>query len=262
MALSYEFLDRRALAAVQFVDVTGAPVVSPMAVAAEGATFVLKGGGQVAVMTAPGLGAHSTAFEAPPSTPALGTVTLQVDVFPADRALAARRFALALPRTPAPGQQGAPGSLFRPVEVELLPSPCAALSGLAAALSVTVRRASDNRRIEGAVVRLRPEGGRPAARAVTDAAGDALLLIPGAPLSSPGPGGTVLPDIAGQLEAFVDPDLARFTADADLGEARATPRAGPPLDPDDILARITAFASGTVRIASGQIRTAAIAWSP
>ena len=94
MTVSYEFIDRRALAALQFVDVTGAPVLSPIGVEADGATFFRKGGGRVAVMTAPGLDAHADAFEIPPPTPALGTVTVQVDVFPADRGLAARRFAL------------------------------------------------------------------------------------------------------------------------------------------------------------------------
>lgn len=262
MALAYEFIDRRALAALQFVDVTGRPVSSPVAVTAEGATFIAKGGGRVAVMTAPGLDAHSAAFERPPTTPALGNVTLQLDIRPSDKGLGARRFALRLPRTAALAQQGAPASLFTPVEIELLPTPRAQRSGLVAALSVTVRRSDDERRIEGAVVRLRTAGGRPPARAVTDVAGDALLLIPGVPLSSPGPNATVLPDLAGQLDVFVDPALARFTADADLADARVTPRPGPPIDPDDVLDRITPSPAATARVASGQVRTAAIAWSP
>src|SRR3954465_43322 len=101
MVLAYEVLARRALAAVRFVDATGALVAGPVNVAADGATFIRKGSGRLAGMTAPGLAAHSTAFERPPTTPALGSVTVHLDVRPASPELAARRFALRLPRTTA-----------------------------------------------------------------------------------------------------------------------------------------------------------------
>jgi hypothetical protein len=263
-AMQHEFLDRRVLAVLRFIDCTGFQVRTPVAVSADGATFVCKQPGEAVIMTAPGLASHSGAFKKPPSAPALETVTLQLEVKPAAVDLAARRFMIKLPRTAALAQAGSANSLFRPVDVELLPTPCAVPTGLVAALSVTVRRADDNRRIEGALVRLRPEGGRPKARAVADAAGDALLLIPGVPLSSPGPGATVLPDIASQLDVIVDPDLVRFTGDDELAHARATTRPGALIDPDDVESRLAATATpaATVRIACGQTRTAAVAWTP
>jgi len=264
MALTYEFLDRRALAALQFVDATGAAVRTTVTVSADGASFLHKRPGEVVVTGAPGLEAHAAAFDRPPTQPAIGAVTVQLDCRPVSRGLAPRRFALKLPRTSAQAQMASADSLFQPVRIELLPTPCATPIGMVAALLVTVRRADDQRRVEGALVRLRPDGGRPQARAVTDAGGDALLLIPGVPLSSPGPNATVLPDIAGQLDAIVDPNLARFTTDDDLAAARATPRPGDLIDPDDLESRLGASATppAAVRIASGQVRTAALAWTP
>lgn len=263
-APAYEFLDHRALAALRLVDSSGAQVRVPVAITSEGVSIVHKRHGEAAVLNAPGLAAHADAFDKVPTTPALGSVTVQLDLRPTGRDLAPRRFALALPRTSALAQAGTPASLFQPVEIELLPAAGATVSGFVAALSVTLRRADDDRRIEGALVRLKPSGGRPTARAVTDAAGDALLLMHGLPLANPGPNATVLPDIAAQLDAIVDPALARFTADAGLDLARATPRPGPPIDPDDLESRLGGSATPpvAVRVGCGLTRTAALAWSP
>lgn len=263
-APAYDYLDRRVLAALRFVDALGLPIGSPVAVkAAEGVALLRKRSGEVVVMRAPGLASHSDAFLAPPAAPAVGSITLQLDLRPASPEYGARRFALKLPRDPDPAQAATPASLFRPVEVELLPTPCARPTGLVAALSVTVRRSDDQRRVAGALVRLRPEGGRPPARAFTDAAGDALLLIPGVPLTSPGPGATVLADLAGALDAIVDPALARFIADDALDAARAAAPPAP-IDPDDLESRLAASATTAVavRIAAGRTRTAAISWTP
>ncbi|HWF76376.1 MAG TPA: hypothetical protein VN694_04295 [Caulobacteraceae bacterium] len=263
-ALAYDLLDRRALAALRFVDATGAQVVTPVAVSADGAKFVRTRSGLAAVLAAPGLEAHESAFQAPPAAPAIGSVTVELDVRPACAELAARRFALKLPRNPDPAQAATADSLFKPVEVALLPTPRARVSGLLAALCVTVRRSDDQRRVGGALVRLRPDGGLPEARAITDMAGDALLIVAGAPLSTPGPGATTLPDVGAQLDAIVDPNLAQFASDADVAASPAAPWPGPLLDPDDIETRLagSATAASAVRIACGQIRTASLAWTP
>jgi hypothetical protein len=150
--------------------------------------------------------------------------------------------------------------------VPLLPGPSALANGLVAALLVNVRRSTDGVAIEGALVRLRPEGGRPQARALTDPAGDALLLVPGVPLASPGPGGTVRPDIAADVDAVIDPNLVRFNTDSGLDDARAAAaaRVSNLIDPDDVETRLAAAATPamTLRIAAGQTRTATISWAP
>ncbi len=262
--LVYDFLDRRALAALRFVDATGAPVQTPVAVSGGGAKVVRTRSGLAAVLTASGLEAHASAFEAPPAAPAVGSVTVPLDVLPASVELAARRFVLKLPRNPDPTQAASPNSLFQPVDVALLPTPRARVSGLVAALMVTVRRSDDQRRIGGALVRLRPDGGLPEARAITNMAGDALVIVAGAPLSTPGPGATTLADLGAQLDAIVDPNLVQFASDSDVAASPAAPWPGALIDPDDIETRLaaSATAASAVRIACGQIRTASVAWTP
>lgn len=262
----WEFLDRRALAALVFVDALGRPVVSPVTVRASGVRLLVKRPGEIVITNAPGLAAHAAAFLSPPAAPAVGSLNVPLDLRPADPALGARRFAMALPRDPNPANAANANSLFRAVEIPLLPTPSAAVTGLVAALRVTVTRGDDGRRVEGALVRVRPSGGRPQAVALTDAAGDALVLVPGVPLSSPGPGGTVLPDIATDLDAVIDPALVRFNAPGALLAAQATAAARTVnfIDPDDLETRLGGAAVGlqSLRIAAGQTRTAAIAWVP
>jgi hypothetical protein len=263
---TYDLLDRRVLAMLTFTDALGAPVLSPVSVVAEGVRSFAKRPGAVVITEAPGFGSYTAAFDPISAAPAVGSVTLQLDIRPADPALSARRAGVALPRDPDPTHSEQSGSLFRPIEVQLLPTPLTQGTGLTAAMSVTVRRADDNRRVEGALVRLRPEGGRPEMRATTDAAGEALLLVPGVPLASPGAGAVVRPDIAADLDAVIDPLLARFHRDDQLVEAReaARRRVRDFIDPDDLARRLSGAATPAqvVRVGAGRTHTATIAWTP
>jgi hypothetical protein len=247
------------------VDAVGGRAATPVSVIAPGVKLLVKRPGELVVLDAPGFSKYTASFDTP-ATPAPGSVAVQLDIRPANPGYGARRFALSLPRDPDPAHAASDASLFRPVEIPLLPSPQATVTGLVAALRVTVTRSDDNRRIEGALVRLRPEGGRPQAVALTDSAGDALLLIAGIPLASPGPGGVVRSDIGAQLDAIVDPVFVRFHTIDEIDGARAAAarRNSALTDPDDVEKRFAAKATAPkdVRIAPGQTRTAAIAWTP
>lgn len=257
--------ERRILAAIVLLDALGNRVRVPVAASAQGGTIRQKEAGMLLVAGAPGLADHAARFAAPLGVPALGSVELAVDLVPSDPALARRAAVVPLPRDPDPAAAGNANSLFRPQEIVLWPSPLAAPTGLAAALRVTLRRADDRRRIEGAVVRVQPDG-RPPALALTDAAGEALLLVAGVPLATPGGGAVVLPDIGATVMARVDPAVARFHAEADLAAARADAarrHAGLP-DPDALLTRAgaTATADHPVRLAAGRTRHIDLDWTP
>ena len=266
LARAFDVLDRRAIALLTFVDALGARVASPVSVQGDGIALFVKRPGALVLAAAPGFAAYTAAFDPIPAAPGVGSVEVQLDIRPSDPAHAVRRFVLGLPRDPDPANAALATSLFQPVEVPLLPTPLASITGLAAALSVNVRRADDGRRVEGALVRLRPEGGRPEARAMTDAAGDALLLVPGVPLASPGAGAVVRADIGGAIDAVVDPALARFHRPEEIGAARdaAARRLRGFIDPDDLAGRLGAAATPPqdVRIEAGRTRTATIAWTP
>lgn len=260
-----ETIDRRILGAIVFLDALGRRVRSPVAAAAAGATLWQKEPGVLIVAGAPGLSDHVAAFVGPPGVPALGSVELAVDLVPADPALAPRRAIVPLPRDPDPANAAEPDSLFRPQEIVLWPSPRGVPSGFAAALRVTLRRSTDGARIEGAVLRVQPDG-RPAALALTDAAGEALLLVPGVPLSTPGDGAVVLPDIGATLTARLDPAAARFHREDDLDAARAAAmrrRTGLP-DPDTLLTRpgLASTAPAALRLAAGRSRHLDLDWTP
>jgi hypothetical protein len=234
-------------------------------VSAPGLRLLRKRPGELVVMSAPGLASHDV-FEVPPAAPGVGSVAMPLDIRPAVRGLGARRFVLRLPRNPVLTDPLPADSLFRPVEIPLLPAPGATPTGLAAAVSVTLRHGLDARRIEGALIRCVPDGGRPVARALTNAAGEALILVPGVPVSMPGPAATVLPDLGATLDAIVDPVLVRFHREEELDAARdaAMRRRDGFLDPDDLEARLAgaATAATPLRIAPGRLRKASLSWTP
>lgn len=264
---AFEWLDRRALAAIRFVDaVTSVLVEERVALAAPGVSVIRKRSGEFVVLDAPGLEEHRSRFEAPPATPAVGAIPVAIDARPISGEFAARRFSLRLPRDPDPDHRDRADSLFRAAIVELLPSPAYQATGQAAALRVVVRRTDDRRRVSGALLRLRPANGLPTARALTDAVGEALLVVSGAPIASPGPGATTVSDIAAELDVLVDPALARFVADDALDAARAAALSQTAgfLDPDDLEARLGVAAPPAiaVRLTSGATVTVTLDWSP
>ncbi len=262
---TWEYSDRRILAALRFFDTLGNPARGPVTIVSPGVRFFVHRPGEVIVTDAPGFDGYAAAF---PAAPSVGPVTVPLDLWPSDPALGPRRFALTLPRDPDPANAAAPASIFQPVVVTLLPATPATAPGQAAALRVIVMRSTDNARVQGALVRLRPAG-LPQARALTGADGEAVLLVPGVPLSTPGGGGTVVGDIAADLDAIVDPALATFNALTSLDAARAAAdaRTGPLIDPDDLETRLagSAVAARSVRIAAGQTRIPTppqIVWTP
>src|SRR5262245_60748858 len=147
-----DLLDRRALAWLRPVDVYGRTVTAPILIRGDGVTSVRKSDGTIAILTAAGLESYSAGFVAP-STPAVESRKLALDLDPATAEVSARRLELSLPRTPDPTKAAQPASLFRSVDVEMLPGSGARLVGGACALRVTVRRKSDKKLVQNALVR-------------------------------------------------------------------------------------------------------------
>jgi hypothetical protein len=254
-ALHFEFVQQNVLGALRLVDaVTGVTVSDTARVVAPDLTLLRKRNGDFLVMAAEGL------------TPAAGR-DYPIDVRPASAAYAPRRRVLHLPRDSDPANMAHADSLFQPALIALLPAPSYPTGANFALLRVTVRRSTDQARVGNALVRLtsgRPDV--PDGRALTDAAGEALVVIAGVPLASPGPGATVVDDIGANIDALVDPTIATFAADSDLDAARAAARlqtTGFP-DPDDIEVRLaaTAPAPTPVRLSAGRISFASLAWVP
>lgn len=248
-----EWLERSALGALRVTDaVTGRAVAAPVIVSAPGLHLLRKGVADYVIMAADALGAG---------------LDVPVEVQPLGGAYLARRIMLHLPRNPDPANAGLSTSIFQPAAIPLLPAPSYPATGNMALLRVTLRRSTDGARVGGAVVRLRTAPlPAPDVHSTSDVAGEALIVVPDVPLTSPGPGATVVGDVPAQLDVLVDPALASFTADADLDAARriAQARTTGFIDPDDIIARLgpAAPAAITVRVASGRVAFATATWVP
>jgi len=251
--LRVEWIETNALGALRITDaVTSRAVAAPVMISAPGLRLLRKSVAEYVIMGADNLGAG---------------LDVPIDVRPLGGAYLPRRITVHLPRDANPANAAQPTSIFRPVAIPLPPSPSYPVSGSPALLRVTVRRSTDNARVGGAVVRLRTAPApAPDFHSMTDAVGEALIVVPGVPLTSPGPNATVLRDIAASLDVLVDPALATFTADAGIDAARASALARRDgfIDPDDVIARLgpTAPAATTVRVGAGRVDTVIATWVP
>jgi hypothetical protein len=265
MMLAPDRLDRRALALLALVDPYGRPVDAPVSVAAAGVRVVAKPGGRIAILEAPGLAAHSAAFDSPPGTPALSSRDVAIDLTPAGGRLLPRRFIVKLPRNPDPAQKDDPLSLFQADRVEMPASPRLLADGNACIVRVSVRRDTDGFGVENALVRAQSADASFSAWALTDAAGEAALVFPSLPLSFPGPGGTTSASLGGSVVVHADMASARFADPADLVSARraAAGRTEGHADPDAIAAaNAPGFAAGAVvALSAGTQPALSLEWS-
>ena len=265
MSMSFDLLDRRVLAGFRIVDPLGRAISEAATVVVPGAKLLAKQPGHWVVLQADALPGHDRAFLAAPSTPSVGSQSLAIEIKSHSTRFLSRSATLRLPRDPNPANRDNANSLFRWANIALpFASAGAASSGVAMA-SIQVTRDTDNHRIEGAVVRLRATG-LPEQIGMTNAQGEAHLMIPSVPLAISGGGASVTANLAAQCDAIVDPALVRFHAPDALLAAKqaATARSSGFLDPDDLVTRLAASATAPVNlsIASGTSRAASIAWSP
>ncbi|TGX53683.1 hypothetical protein E5A73_12770 [Sphingomonas gei] len=262
MMLAPDLLDRRGLALLAFVDGYGRAVDGPVQVRGDGVQVVPKGGGRYALTAATGFETYASTFD---SAPAHAATPVQLDCTPASRAYLPRRFKLQLPRDADPAHLNQAGSLFQPVAIELLAAATAKPTGSAVLLRVSVKRSGDGRAVEHALVRAQTDNGLFAARALTDARGEAVLLFPVLPLSFAGAGATVDREIAARVIVDADPAVALFHSPAEVSAAArdaAMRTTGHP-DPDALAAALPAnFPSGTaLRIAAGRQLSLALTWT-
>ena len=249
---SFIFSTRDVAAALRFVDaVTGRVIQDPVGVEAEGLTFQTKLNGDVIL------------FGPVPGGPR------QISVRPAAPAYQPRLVTLVLPRLVSDSD---PNSIFKPALIRLQPSPDYRVTGNLAALRVSLSgmRPDGRRRIGNALVRLSSDvAGMPGAAAVTNMAGEALLVIAGLPLTKPGDLNAT-PHFPYKLDAVADPaSPATGLVSVSALEALAASGGfaqGPFVDPD-ILSRgsAPAFAvmpSLPVSLAAGEIGVIAADWQP
>ncbi|MDH5666857.1 MAG: hypothetical protein OEY86_02450 [Nitrospira sp.] len=204
-----ESFSRRVLAALRIVDgVTGQPVLSALSVSGSGTTWVRNRRGYYVLVDAVGLESHQTVLLEPPTDPTLGSITLVAYVVDPSGVYLSRKQSITLPRDPDPTHTGDSQSLFQPIKSRLYPSPTAPVSSAWAVIRATIVREGSDEKLGGALIRvLRATDGEVLARGLSDARGEALVAVPGIPVttweSSPGP--VMGTEVEVQVEVVVDP---------------------------------------------------------
>ena len=268
-----ERIDTRVLGALRCIDAaTRAQVDTPLDVRIEGATVRRNRSGLYVIVRAealpalpelPGLAAlaaHEAAFDNPPATPAVGEVTLALTVTdPAGRYLP-RRAAVALPRDPQPGHAASPDSLFRPVELPLYPSAIAPTGMNWSVLRLSVHETGSLDALGGALLLARA-GGKVLARALTDWRGEALLPVPGVPVTtwSDDPDEVVVTELAARIEWCFDAAAGAGGTRTPAAQVRAgrVPSVLPLVDPDELESRAAALPVASVPMATLDVALAA-----
>jgi len=250
-----ERVERRVLAALRCIDAgTRVQIETPLQVRIEGARVQRNRSGLYVIVQADALAAHADAFDAPPPSPDLASVPLQVSIDDAGGRYLPRRAEILLPRDPARTSAGAPGPLFQAIELPLFPAATAPVGANWAVLRVSVREQVSGDAL-GGVLLLARANGQVLARALTDWRGEALLPVPGVPVTtwSDDPHAVVVTELAAQLEWVFDPAAGTRVPAADVRAGRA-PAVLPLVDPDALEAdRLTLpHATLAVTLAAGR----------
>ena len=257
-----EALDRRVLGALRFVDGnTGAVLREPLLVSLPGARVQRNRSGLWVVSAVPALAGHEAAFDAPPPLPAAGSVSLVATVSDPGGRYLPRRAALALPRDAAPANAGLPGSLFRPIDIALWPSPAATTGANWALLRVSVVEQASGDALGGVLLRITRDGAT-LAQGLSDWRGEALVAVPGVPVTtwSDEPGAVVALEINAQLDAVFDPAAGTRLPMAQV-RAGTAPATLPAVDPDDLHARRATLPGTSAPVVLAAARAAALTLS-
>ncbi len=261
-----DLLDRRMLAALRLVDIYGKPVTEGVTVRCAGAKIYRKSASDLIVLSSDELPGMDRSFVAPAGGPAIGSKAVKLTITPHSAKFMPREATVQLPLDADPDSAGNDNSLFRHQLIVLPPSPAFPVIGNAAGLVVEVARSDDGRLVEGALVRLKAPNGLKDSYSITGPSGEAMLILPGAPLSVAGNNASLSPEFPVKVDVIADVDRARFHQATQLDEARreAKARTDDFPDPDDLAARLSGSATPeeSVKLQSGRTGWLRVNWTP
>jgi hypothetical protein len=260
MTLAITELERqehRIVAAMRCVDATTRVSVDvPLQVDVVNARIQRNRSGLYVIVAADALASFADSFDEQPATP-LGSVTLTATIRDISGRYLPRLAALSLPRDPSPLNAALDSSLFKPIEIEMHPASAAPLGANWSVLRVSVSAATGGDALGGALLRVL-NGSTVLARGMTDWRGEALVPVPGVPVTtwSDDPNAVVVTEIAAQLEVVFDLTAGTRTSAVDVRAGRA-PAVLPLVDPT-VLENNSAtlpHATQSVQLAAGRSQT-------
>jgi hypothetical protein len=242
-------IERRVLGALRCVDATTrAGIETPFRVDVANAAIQRNRSGLYVIVAALGLADHASAFSTAPATPAAGSVRLTATITDPSGRYLPRLAALALPRDPLPSHRANSTSLFRPVEVAMYPSTIAPSGANWAVLNVSVAEKASGDALGGALL-IVTSAAKTLARGLTDWRGEALLAIPGVPVTtwSNDPHAVVVSEIAVKVKIVFDPALGTRITGLTVAAGRL-PVTLPTVDPDDLESRAAQLPNSSVSV--------------
>lgn len=224
---AFENVDRRVLGAVRFLDATTQlQVQSGLRVQAEMGRLRINRSGLFVIWSGQGLEAHETAFDGPPDSPAIGSVQIVLTVSDTASRYLARRCTLQLPREPGIGKIGLSNSLFRPIDVRLYPASTAPVLSGWALIRATVKKTGSDSVLPGALIRVFKAADRTLlASGLSDSRGEALVAVPGIPVTTFGDGGAgavIGTEIDVAIQTIFDPATTGMPDPDDLEQRSET----------------------------------------
>lgn len=249
--LELERVERRVLGALSVVDATtGTRIPDGLALQVPATARLQRNrSGLWVIVHVKALAAHEAAFAAAPADPLPGSVALAVRIDDALGRYLPRLATIDLPRDPTPVAAGAdpdPASLFAPVVLPLYPTAAARLGANWSTLRVTANDSHSGDALGGAVLLVSVDA-KVVARGVTDWRGEALVAVPGIPVTtwSSDPGAVTVNEIPAQVELVFDA-AAGTRATAAQVAAGTPPSTLPCVDPDAIEAHAATLHTATV----------------
>ena len=182
-----ERVESRVLGAFRLIDSpTQAIIRRPLNVSASNTDFIRNRSYQYVIRSTAGLENHTHDFLEPPSTPALGSIDVAIHIHDPVHRYLPRVTTLALPRDPDPDHADQDTSLFQAEAVQLYVTPSFPMhpnwSGVRATLTID---GSDDEPLPGALLRIiRSSDDVVLARGVSDRRGEALVIVPGIPITN------------------------------------------------------------------------------
>lgn len=203
-----EFLDRRILGALRLQDgVTGLALKRPMQLDSD--RLVIKRNRQgdyviFDVLDVADLHAHTTVFPDAPSVPALESVSIDLQIRDHWGDYLPRRYTLRLPRDRDPQS---PSAIVKPLSIPLFRGPSAGTEPNWAVIRATLTDQATNQRLPWALVKVVRNS--TTTLAMADWRGEALIAVPGIPITTwdAGGGAVLATEVDARLDVVFDPLL-------------------------------------------------------
>ncbi len=183
-----ERIEQRVLGAMRLVDrVTQTPITRAMTLSSDSARVVRNVRGLYVVTHADDLEEHIESFQEPPNSPPIEDNQYSFEINDPQKRYLPRLVTLRLPRDPNPGNIDNANSLFVPQDVDMYPASTASLSHNWSTIRVTVTQGPDPLTaapVRGSLIRIvDPEDDSILASGISDERGEALVIVPGVPVT-------------------------------------------------------------------------------